>query len=73
VTRTKEGTVSVILSCPKYKKETEGGRTFTVRSIKEWNTLPIDIKQSETTKTFKKKLFSEVFKKQKEYNIFAQI
>ena len=26
--------------CPKYKRETEGGRTFTVTTIKQWNQLP---------------------------------
>ena len=27
--------------CPKYKRETEGGRTFTVTTKKQWNQLPI--------------------------------
>ena len=26
--------------CPKYNRETEGGRTFTVTTIKQWNQLP---------------------------------
>ena len=28
---------------PKYIRETEGGRTFTVRTIKEWNTLDVPV------------------------------
>ena len=27
--------------CPRYKLETQDGRSFTVRSIKEWNALPL--------------------------------
>jgi hypothetical protein len=28
--------------CPKYKRETEGGRTFSVTTIKLWNSLPLN-------------------------------
>ena len=40
--------------CPLYKKSTEGGRTFSVRTIKEWNQLPIDIKKTTNIKNFKR-------------------
>ena len=28
------------LLCPRYNYATEGGRSFTVRSIKDWNSVP---------------------------------
>ena len=31
--------------CPAFKKDTEGGRTFSVRSIRNWNELSCDIKK----------------------------
>ena len=34
---------SITLRCPKYSHETEGGRTFAVEAVKEWNKLPINI------------------------------
>ena len=37
-------------NCPHYKNETEGGRTFTVRSIKEWNNLDKDLKELKNAK-----------------------
>ena len=37
-------------NCPRYKNETEGGRTFTVRSIKEWNNLDRDLKELKNAK-----------------------
>ncbi len=32
--------------CPKYTRETEGGRTFTVRTIKDWNSLDVTFDSS---------------------------
>ena len=46
---------SITLRCPKYSRETEGGRTFAVAAVKEWNKLPINIRSSQNVKLFKKK------------------
>ena len=32
--------VSINLVCPKFKRETEGGRTFEVTSARLWNSIP---------------------------------
>ena len=31
---------------PKYTRKTEGGKTFTVTSIQEWNNLPAELKNA---------------------------
>ena len=36
------------LVCPHYNRETEGGRTFHISSVKLWNSIPIDIRKKET-------------------------
>ena len=44
--------------CPHYNKASDGGRTFSVRMIKNWNNLDIIYKKSGTIKHFKKTLYS---------------
>ena len=51
-------------NCPRYKNETEGGRTFTVRSIKEWNNLDKDLKELKNAKALKKKVIKNLLSKQ---------
>ncbi len=34
--------------CPKYNRETEGGKTFRVTCIKLWNMLPLHIKREQS-------------------------
>ena len=34
--------------CLKYRRETEGGRTFSVSSAKLWNSVPLDIRKADT-------------------------
>ena len=48
------------ISCPKYKRQTEGGRTFTTSSIKDWNNLPLTFKKSPSIKYFKSNLINTV-------------
>ena len=31
------------LSCPRYKRETEGGRTFVVTTCKAWHNMPLEL------------------------------
>ena len=50
--------------CPKYKRETEGGRTFAVSTIKQWNQLPKTVRDKGTVASFKhsmKQLFKESY------------
>ena len=35
---------SINLVCPKFKRETEGGRTVEVTSTRLWNSIPVDIR-----------------------------
>jgi hypothetical protein len=42
--------------CPKYTIETEGGRTFTVRTIKDWNALDVTLRKQKSIATFKRSL-----------------
>ena len=52
--------------CPVFKKNTEGGRTFIVRTIRNWNELFMDVKKVKNVKLFKKKLYTNFIAKQKE-------
>ena len=57
-----------IFHCPVFKKHT-GGRTFSVRSIRNWNELSFDVKKGKNVKSFKKKLYTNLISKQREtYN-----
>jgi len=56
-------------NCPCYKNETEGGRTFTVRSIKEWNNLDKDLKALKKGKALNKKLINNL--KNSDMNFFV--
>ena len=51
--------------CPNFNRTTEGGRTFSVRTIKDWNALPPAMKQSVHAKCFKTKLFNSILEEQK--------
>ena len=44
--------------------EKEGGRTFSVRAVKKWNMLDVDLKQSRSAKTFKRSLFKSILDNQ---------
>ena len=44
------------LVCPRYNRETEGGRTFHISSVKLWNSIPIDIHKKETIGDLKNSL-----------------
>ena len=52
-----------------FKKNTEGGRTFSVRTIRNWNELTFDVKKVKNVRSFKKKLYTNLISKQREtYN-----
>ena len=44
------------IACPRVKRNTEAGRTFTVTAGREWNKLPLQMRKAETLKTFKNSL-----------------
>ena len=59
--------------CPVFKKNTEGGRTFSVRTIRNWNELSMDVKKVKNVKRFKKKLYTNFIAKQKETGNFEYL
>ena len=59
--------VSVIrlnLSCPRYKRSKEGGRTLAVRATNEWNKLSVGLKRSTIVKIFKRPVFKIILNSQ---------
>ena len=54
--QTRHGNTNLV--CPPYKRETEGGGSFTVSSIELWNSLPNLVKKSETFNSFNKAIRS---------------
>ena len=40
--------------CPRFKRESEGGRSFTVSTTRLWNMIPRDIRSKPTLARFKK-------------------
>ena len=53
------------LLCPLYKNISEGGRTFAVRTVKDWNNLPRSLKTSKSLKSFKAELWKTLLNSQK--------
>ena len=52
--------------CPVFKKNTEGGQAFSVRTIRNWNELSTDVKKVKNVKFFKKKLYTNFIAKELE-------
>ena len=50
--------------CPKYKRETERGRSFVVSATRLWNSTPIEIRKLDSVACFKKNMFAKIFKEQ---------
>ena len=46
--------------CPVFKKNTEGGQTFSLRTIRTWNKLSADVKKVKNVTSFKKKLYTNL-------------
>ena len=46
---------NITFVCPKYNRETEGGKSFVVSAIKLWNNIPTTIRLSSNITTFKKR------------------
>ena len=44
--------------CPRYNRESEGGRTFSVSATRLWNSLPIDLNKGTCVTSFRKAIYS---------------
>ena len=55
---------NINLMCPKYKRKS-GGRTFTIRTIKDWNCMNADIRNNGSLASFKHKVFKSFLAEQK--------
>ena len=49
---------------PRYSRKTEAGKTFTITAIKEWNSLPTNLKKEATLKSFKNAMRCKFFNEQ---------
>ena len=59
--------------CPVFKKNTEGGRTFSARTIRNWNELSVDEKKVKNVKSFKMKLYMNLITKQRATGNFEYV
>ena len=50
--------------CPRYNRETEGGRTFLVTGTKIWNELPLRIRMADSMRCFKHNMWTNIFSQQ---------
>ena len=58
---------------PRFKQESEGGRSLSVRAARIWNTLPNFLKKSESVNSFKKGLidfYASSFKDIHHFTVF---
>ena len=46
---------NITFVCPKYYRETEGGKSFAVSAIKLWNNIPTTVRSSSNINTLKKR------------------
>ena len=60
----------VNLLCPLHKNISEGGRTFAVRTVKDWNNLPRSRKTRRSLKSFKAELWKITLNSQKSKGSF---
>ena len=47
--------------CPRYNRETEGGRTFLVTGTKIWNEIPLRIRMADSIRCFKHNMWTNIF------------
>ena len=56
--------------CPRYTRETEGGRTFLVTATKLWNEIPLSTRKANSIGSFKRIMWNDIFKKQQSLSHF---
>ena len=59
------------LVCPRFKRESKGGRSFTICSIRFWNSLPNGLKTVQGLSTFKKAIFQHFNDKYNDIDHFS--
>ena len=62
---------SLNLICPKYKRESEGARTFQVSATRFWNSLPSEVKCSSSLEILKKSLCKYFLESYKDVHHFT--
>ena len=69
---TRSGRYSALnLVCPRYNRESEGGRTFIVSATRLWNSLPIDLKKGTCVTSFRKAIYSHFLTRYKDVDHFS--
>ena len=63
---------NINLICPKYKRKTEGGRTFTIRTTKDWNCMDASIRNNGSLASFKHNVFKCFLAEQKAAMLLRQ-
>ena len=53
-----------------YNKITDGGRTFSVTTVKDWNQLPTSMKKIKSVKHLRKTLYEKLLKEKKQPSFF---
>ena len=56
---------NINLICPKYKRKSEGGHTFTIRTLKDWNRMNANIRNNGSLTSFKHNIFKSFLAEQK--------
>ena len=56
---------NINLMCPKYKWKSRGGCTFTIRTLKDWNCMNVDIRNNGSLASFKHNVFRSFLAEQK--------
>ena len=56
---------NINLMCPKYKRRSEGGHTFTIRTIKDRNRMNANIRNNGSLASFKHNVFKSFLAEQK--------
>ena len=69
---TRSGRYSALnLVCPRYNRESEGGRTFSVSATRLWNSLPIDLKKGTCVTSFRKAIYSHFLTRYNDVDHFS--
>ena len=59
------------LVCPRYNRESEEGRTFSVSATRLWNSLPIDLKKGTCVTSFRKAIYSHFLTRYNDVDHFS--
>ena len=60
------------LVCPRYNRESDGGRTFSVSAIRFWNSLPTNLKKGISVTLFRKATYSHFLTRYNDVDHFDQ-